>query len=68
LTDLATLLCIFSIPIEEEIIVFAGMTHIRNIIEFLIDPTRSNFFITEEVQTEDYYQCLPLHDIMRELR
>jgi hypothetical protein len=68
LTDLAILLCIFSIPIEEEIIVFAGMTHIRNTIEFLIDPTQSNFFITEEVQTEEYYQCLPLHDIMRELR
>jgi hypothetical protein len=70
LTDLATLLQIFSIPDNQEIIVFAGRDHIRNVIEILMKHPLPPFFITEEVSpdNQDYYQCLAIKDMMKTLR
>ena len=67
LTDTAALLRLFSIAPQEETIVFAGLDHIRNMIEFL---QRLNFYIAEEVleRERDHFQCLPVKDIMRDLR
>ena len=70
LMDLATILEIFSIPANEEIIVFAGQDHIRNLIEMLVRYPLPYFFITEEVSPEnqEYFQCLPVKDMMKTLR
>jgi hypothetical protein len=70
LTDLATLLQIFSIPDNQEIIVFAGQDHIRHVIEILMKHPLPPFFITEEIspENEDYFQCLAIKDMMKTLR
>jgi hypothetical protein len=70
LTDLATLLEMFSIPTDQEIIVYAGQDHIRNLIEMLMKYPLPYFFITEEVSPENqnYFQCLPVKEMMKTLR
>lgn len=70
LMDLGAILEIFSIPSNQEIIVFAGRDHIRNVIEILMKHPLPPFFITEEVspENEDYFQCLAINDMMKNLR
>jgi len=70
LMDLAAILEIFSIPEDQEIIVFAGQEHIRHLIEMLMRHPYSYFYITEEVSPEnqEYFQCLVIKDMMKTLR